>query len=196
MISRGLIACSTSGPRPHFLERAGPEIFDQDIGRTDQAFENVLPFSDTQVHGDGFLVARDDGPEHAGLIHFDGAPVARRVGSIRRFDFDHLGAESHPAIGHKRDPAMSWPKFNHAKPRKRRLYNRFCHSFSMPAKQAAMTRRIDIVEVGPRDGLQNDPADLSTQQKLEFISRLEACGVKTNGVRLLRVAQGGSQNGR
>ncbi|MEL6324251.1 MAG: hydroxymethylglutaryl-CoA lyase [Pseudomonadota bacterium] len=41
-----------------------------------------------------------------------------------------------------------------------------------------MTRRIDIVEVGPRDGLQNDPADLSTAQKLEFIERLEACGVK------------------
>lgn len=41
-----------------------------------------------------------------------------------------------------------------------------------------MTRRIDIVEVGPRDGLQNDPADLATDQKLEFIERLEACGVK------------------
>ncbi|MEO1552866.1 MAG: hydroxymethylglutaryl-CoA lyase [Pseudomonadota bacterium] len=41
-----------------------------------------------------------------------------------------------------------------------------------------MTRRIDIVEVGPRDGLQNDPSDLSTAQKLEFISRLEACGVR------------------
>ena len=42
----------------------------------------------------------------------------------------------------------------------------------------AMTRRIDIVEVGPRDGLQNDPGDLTTDQKLEFISRLAACGVK------------------
>ena len=41
-----------------------------------------------------------------------------------------------------------------------------------------MTRRIDIVEVGPRDGLQNDPATLSTDTKLEFIARLEACGVK------------------
>lgn len=41
-----------------------------------------------------------------------------------------------------------------------------------------MTRRIDIVEVGPRDGLQNDPADLSTDQKLEFIARLESCGVR------------------
>lgn len=41
-----------------------------------------------------------------------------------------------------------------------------------------MGRRIDIVEVGPRDGLQNDAANLSTDQKLEFISRLEACGVR------------------
>ena len=40
-----------------------------------------------------------------------------------------------------------------------------------------MTRSITIVEVGPRDGLQNDPADLTTAQKLEFISRLEDCGV-------------------
>lgn len=41
-----------------------------------------------------------------------------------------------------------------------------------------MTRRIDIVEVGPRDGLQNDPGNLSTSQKLEFISRLEEAGVR------------------
>ncbi len=41
-----------------------------------------------------------------------------------------------------------------------------------------MTRPIHIVEVGPRDGLQNDPGDLSTQQKLEFIDRLIGCGVK------------------
>jgi len=40
-----------------------------------------------------------------------------------------------------------------------------------------MIQRIHIVEVGPRDGLQNDPADLSVSQKLEFISRLEAAGV-------------------
>ena len=41
-----------------------------------------------------------------------------------------------------------------------------------------MTRAVEIVEVGPRDGLQNDPATLSTEQKLEFIARLEACGVR------------------
>ena len=41
-----------------------------------------------------------------------------------------------------------------------------------------MSRFIEIVEVGPRDGLQNDPADLTTDQKLEFIDRLIDCGVK------------------
>ena len=41
-----------------------------------------------------------------------------------------------------------------------------------------MTRRIDIVEVGPRDGLQNDPTLLDTAVKLEFIERLIAAGVK------------------
>ncbi|MEO1474806.1 MAG: hydroxymethylglutaryl-CoA lyase, partial [Pseudomonadota bacterium] len=40
-----------------------------------------------------------------------------------------------------------------------------------------MGKIIQIVEVGPRDGLQNDSADLTTEQKIEFIQRLEACGV-------------------
>ncbi|MCI4645112.1 MAG: hydroxymethylglutaryl-CoA lyase [Hyphomonadaceae bacterium] len=40
-----------------------------------------------------------------------------------------------------------------------------------------MSRPVEIVEVGPRDGLQNDPANLTTEQKLEFIARLEAGGV-------------------
>ncbi len=40
-----------------------------------------------------------------------------------------------------------------------------------------MSHPITIVEVGPRDGLQNDPADLTTAEKLEFIARLEDCGV-------------------
>ncbi|MEO0465903.1 MAG: hydroxymethylglutaryl-CoA lyase [Pseudomonadota bacterium] len=42
-----------------------------------------------------------------------------------------------------------------------------------------MTRPfIEIVEVGPRDGLQNDPANLTVDQKLEFIARLDAAGVR------------------
>jgi hydroxymethylglutaryl-CoA lyase len=41
-----------------------------------------------------------------------------------------------------------------------------------------MTRRIEIVEVGPRDGLQNESVSLEVNQKIDFINRLEACGVR------------------
>ncbi len=41
-----------------------------------------------------------------------------------------------------------------------------------------MTRKIEIVEVGPRDGLQNEKALLEVDQKLEFIARLEASGAR------------------
>jgi hydroxymethylglutaryl-CoA lyase len=41
-----------------------------------------------------------------------------------------------------------------------------------------VTRSIQIVEVGPRDGLQNEAVTLTVAQRLEFIQRLEACGVK------------------
>ena len=41
-----------------------------------------------------------------------------------------------------------------------------------------MTRKIEIVEVGPRDGLQNDPAMMSTDSKIEFVERLIAAGVR------------------
>ncbi len=41
-----------------------------------------------------------------------------------------------------------------------------------------MTRSLQIVEVGPRDGLQNEKAILDPADKAQFIRRLEACGVK------------------
>src|SRR5687767_13619210 len=41
-----------------------------------------------------------------------------------------------------------------------------------------MSRRIEIVEVGPRDGLQNESAILETPLKLAFIQRLEAAGAR------------------
>jgi len=41
-----------------------------------------------------------------------------------------------------------------------------------------LSRRIEIVEVGPRDGLQNEKALLDVDQKLEFIRRLEDAGVR------------------
>jgi hydroxymethylglutaryl-CoA lyase len=42
----------------------------------------------------------------------------------------------------------------------------------------AMTRSVDIIEVSPRDGLQNESARLSTSQKLELIARCIATGAR------------------
>jgi hydroxymethylglutaryl-CoA lyase len=41
-----------------------------------------------------------------------------------------------------------------------------------------VSRRIEIVEVGPRDGLQNEPMVLETDGKIELIARLEAAGAR------------------
>lgn len=41
-----------------------------------------------------------------------------------------------------------------------------------------MSRRIEIVEVGPRDGLQNEKTLFEVGQKLEMIRRLEAAGAR------------------
>jgi hydroxymethylglutaryl-CoA lyase len=38
-------------------------------------------------------------------------------------------------------------------------------------------RRITVVEVGPRDGLQNESAAVSTADKIEFVNRLSAAGL-------------------
>ncbi len=41
-----------------------------------------------------------------------------------------------------------------------------------------MTRSIEIVEVGPRDGLQNEKAIVEIADKVDFIGRLEVAGVR------------------
>ena len=41
-----------------------------------------------------------------------------------------------------------------------------------------MSKTVEIVEAGPRDGLQNEKAVLEPAVKAEFITRLEAAGVK------------------
>ncbi len=41
-----------------------------------------------------------------------------------------------------------------------------------------MSRAIEIVEVGPRDGLQNEKAILEVSERIEFIHRLEAAGAR------------------
>jgi hydroxymethylglutaryl-CoA lyase len=38
--------------------------------------------------------------------------------------------------------------------------------------------QVEIVEVGPRDGLQNDPQVLSTTAKVELIRRLARAGLR------------------
>lgn len=40
-------------------------------------------------------------------------------------------------------------------------------------------RKIRIVEVGPRDGLQNEPSIVSASDKIEFINRLSQTGLQT-----------------
>ena len=41
-----------------------------------------------------------------------------------------------------------------------------------------MSQSIEVVEVGPRDGLQNEDVVLPVETRLEFIARLEACGIR------------------
>ena len=41
-----------------------------------------------------------------------------------------------------------------------------------------MSRFIEIVEVGPRDGLQNETRALSVEEKLDLIRQLDACGAR------------------
>jgi hydroxymethylglutaryl-CoA lyase len=38
-------------------------------------------------------------------------------------------------------------------------------------------RKITVVEVGPRDGLQNEHAPIATADKIEFVNRLSAAGL-------------------
>jgi hypothetical protein len=42
----------------------------------------------------------------------------------------------------------------------------------------ALPRSIGIVEVGPRDGLQNEAASVPTEAKLEFIRRAVDAGIR------------------
>ena len=41
----------------------------------------------------------------------------------------------------------------------------------------SLPRRVKLVEVGPRDGLQNEPESVSTAQRIELIDRLADAGL-------------------
>ncbi len=43
----------------------------------------------------------------------------------------------------------------------------------------ALPSKVRIVEVGPRDGLQNEPKSIPTATKIELIRRLAACGLRS-----------------
>jgi hydroxymethylglutaryl-CoA lyase len=44
-------------------------------------------------------------------------------------------------------------------------------------KSLSLPKMVKIVEVGPRDGLQNEPGEISTETKLAFIQQLKASGL-------------------
>ena len=41
-----------------------------------------------------------------------------------------------------------------------------------------LPKQVQVIEVSPRDGLQNEPRHLTTAQKVEFINELSDCGFK------------------
>lgn len=45
-------------------------------------------------------------------------------------------------------------------------------------KQNSLPEYVRVVEVGPRDGLQNEPISVPTDVKVEFINRLSQSGLK------------------
>ena len=47
------------------------------------------------------------------------------------------------------------------------------------AAEPGLPERVTIYEVGPRDGLQNEPTSVSVEVKVEFINRLVAAGLRT-----------------
>ena len=49
-----------------------------------------------------------------------------------------------------------------------------------------LPRSVRIVEVGPRDGLQNEARTVPTAVKIELITRLSAAGVASGGEGLRR----------
>jgi len=55
--------------------------------------------------------------------------------------------------------------------------------------------KVKIVEVGPRDGLQNEKAFIDTAVKIAFVDRLTDAGFPISR-RVVRIAQMGAADGR
>ena len=61
---------------------------------------------------------------------------------------------------------------------------------------ASMSDRVRIVEVGPRDGLQNEKTPISVADRIAFIEALIGAGLAYRRGRRLRLAQGDPADGR
>ena len=75
-----------------FLERAGPEILDDDVGLPGKPARDLLAVRRTQIHGHRLLVARLDVPPQRRAV-VQQAPLPQGIAHARRLDLDHLGAE-------------------------------------------------------------------------------------------------------
>src|SRR4029077_289702 len=53
-----------------------------------------------------------------------------------------------------------------------------CHTVRMTPDPSSPQRPVTVVEVSPRDGVQADPADLTTDQKVELILRAVRAGIR------------------
>ena len=56
--------------------------------------------------------------------------------------------------------------------------------------------RVTLVEVGPRDGLQNEKEPVGTDDKVELVHRLQAAGLREIEVTSFRQSQVGAADGR
>ncbi len=63
-------------------------------------------------------------------------------------------------------------------------------------REASMSDRVRIVEVGPRDGLQNEKTPVSVADRIAFIEALIGAGLAHRRGRRLRVAEGDPADGR
>ena len=74
------------------LQRAGPEVLDDDVGALDEVEEQFAAAGDAQVQRHRLLVAGMHRPEDVVSVQLGLAPGAQRVGLPGRLDLDHLGA--------------------------------------------------------------------------------------------------------
>ena len=56
--------------------------------------------------------------------------------------------------------------------------SRHCQNSATLENPMSLPSRVTLVEVGPRDGLQNEAAPVTTAQKIELIHRLQAAGCR------------------